>query len=378
MKKVLLNFIYLWYIDLTMAEKLKNIIEDIASDFLNSALTLRYDICTCKQCRNEMLAYILSRVSAKYVTTEKGALHAIIEQERLEQQAEIARAMLGAIETISKNPRHMLKENKEQTFQLLLNKVFEDRSLDFRHYRQGILKRRVAIRMRKNNVNSYPDYLRLLIKKPEEYEKLFEVLCINVSEFFRDPEIWVTIKYLLENIIRDKKQRNERSMRVWSAGCAGGEEPYSAAILLKEILKDDFPQFSLEIIGTDIDRKSLSAAETAEYPKESLNNVDAKMLKKYFVACEVGYKLNEEARNMVGFQYRDLISQDFIEETDVALCRNVFIYFNRSLQEQLLMKLYKSLKAGGYLIMGKVETILQEAKEIFEEIDVNARIYRKK
>ncbi len=167
-------------------------------------------------------------------------------------------------------------------------------------------------------------------------------------------------------------------MRVWSAGCAGGEEPYSIAIELKEILKDDLPRFSLEIIGTDIDRKSLSAAETAEYPKESLKNADAKMLEKYFVACEGGYKLNEEIKDMVGFQYRDLISQDHIEETDVVLCRNVFIYFDRSLQEHLLMKFYKSLKPGGYLIMGKVETILGEAKEIFEEIDVNARIYRKK
>lgn len=361
-----------------MAEKLKNIIEDIALDFLTSTLSLRYDICTCKQCRNEMLAYTLSKVPAKYVTTEKGTLYTIIEQERVECQAEIARAILEAIEKVSKNPRHMLKENKEQTFQLLLHKIFADRSLDFRHYRQGILKRKVAIRMRANKVDSYSDYLRLLIKKPEEYEILFEVICINVSEFFRDPQIWATIKYLLEGLIRSKKQRNDKSMRVWSAGCAGGEEPYSAAILLKEILKADLPRFSLEIIGTDIDRKSLSAAETAEYPKESLKNVDAKMLEKYFVACAGGYKLNAEIKDMVEFQYRDLISQDHIEETDVALCRNVFIYFDRSLQEHLLMKLYKSLKAGGYLIMGRVETILGEAKEIFEEIDSNARIYRKK
>lgn len=361
-----------------MPEKLKNIIEDIASDFLNSALSLRYDICTCSQCRNEMLAYILSRLPAKYVTTEKGALHTIIEQERIEHEAEIARAMIDAIETISKNPRHALKEDKTQTFLLLLKKIFEDRGLDFRHYRQELLKRRMALRMRASKVDSYSDYLRLLIKKPEEYEKLFEVLCINVSEFFRDPEIWVTIRYLLENLIRNKKQRNDKSIRIWSAGCAGGEEPYSVAILLKEILKDELPHFSLEIIGIDIDRKSLSAAETAKYPKESLKNADVKMLEKYFVACEGGYKLNEEIKDMVGFQYRDLISQDFIEETDLVLCRNVFIYFNRSLQEQLLMKFYKSLKADGYLIMGKVETILYEAKEIFEEIDANARIYKKK
>lgn len=362
-----------------MPERPKNIIEDIATDYLNSVLSLRYDICTCNQCRNDMLAYILSKIPAKYITTEEEALRTIIEQTKDEHAAQIARATSDAIETISKNPRHALKENKEQAFQLLLNKIFEDRGLDFRHYRQGILKRRIALRMHANKAESYSDYLRLLIKKPEEYDKLFEVLYINVSEFFRDPEIWVTIRYLLENLIRSKIQRNDKSIKVWSAGCAGGEEPYSVAILLKEILKDDIPQFSLEIIGSDTDKKCLRAAETAEYPKESLKNVSDKILKKYFITQGgESYRLKEEVKDMVGFQQQDLISQDVIEEADVVLCRNVFIYFSRSLQEQLLMKLYKSLKVGGYMIMGKVETILREAKEIFEEIDVNAHIYRKK
>lgn len=361
-----------------MAEMLKNIVEDIAADFLNIALMLRYDICTCPICRNDMLAYVLSRVPAKYITTEQGALHTIIEQTKVEHEAEIARAIISAIEIVSKNPRHALREDKKQTFQLLLNKIFEDRGLDFRHYRQEILKRRTALRMRANNVESYSEYLRLLIKKPEEYDKLFEVLYINVSEFFRDSEIWVTLKYLLENLIRQKTQRNERAIRIWSAGCANGEEPYSVAILLKEILKYGINQFSLEIIGTDIDKKCLRLAEIAEYSRDNLKNVDEKYLKSYFIALRRNYQLKKEIKDMVRFQYLDLISQDIIAETDIVLCRNVFIYFERSLQEQLLMKFYRALKTGGYLIMGKVETILREAKEIFEEIDANAHIYRKK
>lgn len=362
-----------------MPERAKNIIEDIALDFLNSALSLRYDICTCNQCRNEMLAYILSQVPAKYVTTEEGALHTIIEQTRDEHAVKIARATLNAIEAISKNPRHALKEVRERSLELLLNRIFEVRGVDFRHYRQGILKRRIAIRIRANKLDSYSDYLRLLIKNPEEYDKLFEVLCINVSEFFRDPEIWITIKYLLENLIRSKIQRNDSLIRVWSAGCANGEEPYSVAILFKDILNHNDFSFSVEIIGSDIDRKCLKVAQSAEYSKGSLKNVNDEYLKRYFIAGEKGNcQLREEIKNMVEFQNRDLISQDFIKGTDVVLCRNVFIYLNRSLQEQLLMKLYRSLKPGGYLIMGKVETILQEAKEIFEEIDSNARIYKKK
>jgi len=105
-----------------MPEKLRNIIEDIARDFLNSALTLRYDICTCPQCRNDMLAHILSNIPAKYVTTEEGAIYTIVQQTRVEHQAEISRAILKAIEIIGNNPRHKLKENKAETFRLLLEK----------------------------------------------------------------------------------------------------------------------------------------------------------------------------------------------------------------------------------------------------------------
>lgn len=128
--KTVLKDFYLWY-TFQMEGKLKNIIEEIAMDVLTNALSLRYDICTCNRCRNDMLAYVLSRVPAKYVTTEAGALHTIIDQTRVEKEAEIARAAISAINAISTSPRHETKENKNQTFQLLLNKIYEDRALIF-------------------------------------------------------------------------------------------------------------------------------------------------------------------------------------------------------------------------------------------------------
>lgn len=363
-----------------MAEKkLKNIIEDIAADFINSALALRYDICTCAQCRNDILAYVLSRVPAKYATTDIGALHTIIEQTRVEHQAIVGRAVISAIEVVSQNPRHKLREDKKAAFEVLLNKIFEERGLDFRHYRRELLKRRVALRMRANQVNSYSEYLHLLIKKSEEYDKLFEVMCINVSEFLRDPQVWVTVKQLFEKLIRYKKQTNDNSIRIWSAGCASGEEPYSIAILLKELLNYDISKLSIEIIGTDVDKKCLNDAQAGKYSKQSLKNIDEKILKRYFSAPEQEvYRLNQEIKDMAKFQYLDLTSPDIIANADVIFCRNVFIYFSRSLQEHLLTKFYNALRNGGHLVMGKVETILREAGEIFEEVDFNARIYKKK
>ncbi|MFH1577928.1 MAG: CheR family methyltransferase [Candidatus Omnitrophota bacterium] len=360
-----------------MPDRLKNIVEDLAADFLNIVLALRYDICTCDLCKTDMLAYVLSRVPAKYVTTEEGSLRTIMEQTKAEHQAQIGREIIKAIEIVSKNPRHEIRDNREEAFALLLIQIFRDRGLDFRHYRKELLKRRIALRIRTNNLESYSDYLRLLIKKPEEYDKLFDVLTINVSEFFRDLDIWPSFRKILEDLIQIKKENNDFSIKVWSAGCSIGAEAYSIAILLKDLLKLN-RQFVVKIYGTDIDVKCLQVARTAEYSKETIKNVNAEYLQTYFEPCGNRYQVKKEIRDLVEFINRDLIISPHLERMDIVFCRNVFIYFSRSLQEALLMKYYKALVKGGYLVLGKVESILGEAKQIFRDIQADAKIFQKK
>ncbi|HQO37206.1 MAG TPA: CheR family methyltransferase [Candidatus Omnitrophota bacterium] len=361
-----------------MAEKLRNIIEDIARDFLNSALTLRYDICTCSQCRNDMLAHILSHVPAKYVTTEEGALHMLMQQTRVEHQAEIARAILHAVEIIGSNPRHKPKENKLETFRLLLEKIHEDRNIDFRRYHQDLLRRRVAVRIRALGLPSYSEYLRLLISTPSEYDRLFEVLCINVSEFLRDPEVWIKAKKLFETAIRAKKAARNQSIKIWSAGCANGEEPHTIAILLREILGSELSGFAVNIVGTDVDKKAMDTAEKGEYEKNGIKNLDKALIEKYFIHSAGTYRVIDQIRNMITIKYLDLTTNDLVADCDFIFCRNVFIYFDRGLQEQLLMKYYNGLKPDGYLVMGKSETLIREATTIFDPVDSENRIYRKK
>ncbi len=362
-----------------MPTKLRNIIEDIALNYLNSALTLRYDICTCSICKNDMLAFVLSQVPAHYVTTEQGALHTIIQQHRVEYQAEIARAILKAIDTVSKTPRHKLKEDHNQTFQLLLDKIQSDRGLDFHHYHQPILKRRVAIRLKATKLNSYSDYLLLLMRNPEEYDNLFATLCINVSEFFRDPEIWSVLKSLMREIIIQKKNETNPFIRIWSAGCANGEEPYSLAILVKEALAEEHANLPVKITGIDVDPICLKFAQKGIFLKTSLKNVPKELLNKYFTPeGETEYSIKNEIKQMLNFSYLDLTSPELIKNTDLILCRNVFIYFDRNLQEQLLMKFYNSLNPNGYLVLGKSETLLREAQEIFQEVNLDARLFRRK
>lgn len=355
----------------------KNILESVAMDFINQSLAVRYDICTCKLCKKEILDIVLSKITARYLPLEESQRQKSAKEIKAELGNSISREVLLAIETVCKKPSHKLESDLKLALQLLLDKIFIARGLDFSRYRREILKRRIALRIRANNLYSYAEYIDFLLKNPEEYDKLFNILCINVSEFFRDPEVWVAIKYLLENLLRKKIQNKDTSLRIWSAGCASGEEPFSIAIVLKEITQNISWSYPIEIIATDIDKGCLKAASTAEYTKESLKNVDEKTLAKYFIAVQNGYRLKEEVKNMVTFRYQDLISKEPVEQTDIIFCRNVFIHFERSLQAHLLDKFHISLKENGYLVMGKVETILDQERETFQKIDFNSIIYQK-
>lgn len=356
-----------------MIEKQKIIVEEIAKEFINNALLLRYDICTCILCKQEMIKQIISKIPPDAFTANAPAAEI-----KLKYRAEFIRAVPPAIETVSSAPVHPLTEDRVESFKLLLNTIHEDRNLDFRQYNQGVIKRKVGYRMHMNGASSYLEYEKILRKNPDEYEKLLAALCINVSEFFRDTEIWVTLRYLFETLINKKNLKNDKSLRVWSAGCASGEEPYSLAILLREIVKRGMYAGRLEVFGTDIDKKCLQAAQIGRYRKDAIKNVDPKYLKKYFSVFPDGTcAVKDEIKNMVTFQYLDLIKQELLGDIDVILCRNVFIYFTRNLQDQLLMKFHKALQSGGYLIKGKAEAIFNEGKGYFEDVDANARIYRK-
>ncbi|MFH1239004.1 MAG: late competence development ComFB family protein [bacterium] len=220
----------------------KNIMLSIVSDYLDQALILRYDICQCAQCRADIIAYVLSRVPPKYVTTDTGAISIIAEHSQVENEADIIRQILKAVEVIGKNPNHESKsgskEDKDEAFRLLLDHIYKTRGLDFRGYLPKILKRRVARRMDANKVNTYADYLRILMSTPHEYEQLFDNLTINITEFFRDPTVFKAAEAVFRKLIKSKLATKDDSIKIWSAGCASGEEPYSIAIIMDQLTKN--------------------------------------------------------------------------------------------------------------------------------------------
>src|SRR3989338_9415566 len=174
-----------------------------------------------------------------------------------------------------------------EDFQLyaLLNKLFKDRGVDFREYRPKCITRRIATRLRATGTKTYQEYMTLLKQDPKEYDKLLNVLTINVTEFFRDSEVFnILILHILPELIRNKEKRKKKIIRVWSAGCSDGPETYTLAILLFELLGERlFSDFFVSIYGTDIDEECIQKAREGVYfAKVHMKNVDPRVVQKYF------------------------------------------------------------------------------------------------
>jgi chemotaxis methyl-accepting protein methylase len=347
--------------------------EDLSRDIVNNFLSFRYDICTCAVCKNDIFKYIMAQIAA----SAKDLEFENIEEIKAFCQSEINRNMLQAVQHTGEHPSHSNPQDPKKVFKSLLNKISSDRGLDLRNYHTEILKRRIGLRIQHCDLKSYAEYMHYLTKNPKEYDRLFETLCINVSEFFRDPPVWVTIQYMLENLVRNKIKNNQGSIKLWSAGCANGEEPYSLAIAVKEALRGITQITSVEIMATDVDKVCLTFAEKGVYVKDNLKNTQPKLLSRYFDFSEGKFYIKDEIKNLVKFSYLDLTSQQYPRDMDVLCCRNVFIYFNRFLQKQILDKFCASIVPGGYLVMGKSEFLGPEYSQFFEAVDSNARIFRK-
>ncbi|MFH1783341.1 MAG: CheR family methyltransferase [bacterium] len=363
-------------------EELKNVMEDLVLDAVEKAMGAERDVCRCEQCRIDVIAYALNRLPPKYVTTDVGSIYTVIEQTKNEYQLDVKLKVEEAIEAIYRNPRHQLETKliygEDQAFRILLEKIFSDRGLDCRQYQEKCLKRRIAVRMRARRVRSYAEYLRILLNDQSEYEEFFNTLTINVSEFFRNPETFQAFKELvLRPLIKQKKEQNVHSIKIWSAGCAGGEEPYSIAMILREELSEDTWNCVSAVYGTDIDKEILQFAKKAEYEPRSVEKVSKIHLAKYFDYINGIYKLTKEIKNMVRLQQNNLLNDKPPASFDVIFCRNVMIYFTKDVQDKLYKKFYAVLNPGGYLVSGKVEMLSQQGLKFFKRVSARERIYQK-
>jgi chemotaxis methyl-accepting protein methylase len=253
----------------------------------------------------------------------------------------------------------------------------EDRTQFQGHrYKDKCLRRRIAVRMRARGAESYASYGALLDRDAGEYEALLDALTINVTKFFRNQEVWAVLE---EEVIPRLFESPPVAREIWSAGSASGEELYSVSILLHEWAsrhgrEDDLARFRL--LGTDIDRRSLEAARRGVFPELSMGETPQPLRERWFSAGPP-YRLDERIVRSAEFEPRDLIANEAVPNQSLILCRNVIIYFDRSIQEELFERFYEALVPGGFLALGKVETLLGRARSLFRPVNNRQRIFRK-
>lgn len=260
----------------------------------------------------------------------------------------------------------------------LISKVNDERGLDLGQYRRPYLERRVAARMRNLELHSYRQYVDFLGQNPDEYARLLDSLTINVTEFFRDRVVWDLLRQrVIPDLLREKRRGRNRTIRVWSAACATGEEPYSAAMCLLDALGGDSSDYLLSVLGTDLDPRVLEIAEDGRYSAEKLRHVPPDFQVRYVDADETGFQVSPDIRKLVRFRQCNLFDGAPTRAVDVLLCRNIFIYLDRGQQELVLDSFWGSLTRGGYLILGRSEKLSRDAAARFEAVEGKERIYRR-
>ena len=279
----------------------------------------------------------------------------------------------------------VIMHNMEKDLENILTYLDEKRGFDFSGYRPSMVERCISKRIRQTKNKDFVQYLDFINEHSDELNNLLDVLSINVSRFFRNT---LTFEYIsrkiLPTIISEKMQAKDSSLRIWSAGCAHGEEPYSLAIILNELLENEDLALDLVLFGTDIDRNALKMAEEAIYPYESIKNIKYRLLKKYFTATGECYLLRHQIKRMVTFSIYDLFDKksyvppdSVFGDFDMVFCRNVLIYLLSEPQNILFNKLYRSMTEGGYLILGEAEAPTKKYQRYLPRINDWCHIYRK-
>jgi chemotaxis methyl-accepting protein methylase len=273
----------------------------------------------------------------------------------------------------------MLAEPRAEDPQLaaLCKKIERDRGFFCSSYKDTCLRRRISVRMRIKGAATFDEYGFLLDDDPLEYEKLIATLTINVSKFFRNPDTYASIATkVIPELFTDSTTR----VHVWSAGCASGEEAYSLAVLFHQQQADrgNDNEARVDIVGTDVDGDAISAARRGRYGEAAFTDTTPAVRDTYFPLTDGLYTASSELRQQVAFQRADLLEGSRTHSRfHLILCRNVIIYFKRQTQEWLFERFHELLLPGGFLVLGKVESLLGKSRAMFTPISARERIYRR-
>ncbi len=262
----------------------------------------------------------------------------------------------------------------ETDYQKILMSVRTTFGTDFSHYKRSTIRRRIERRLALHQIETLGDYLPFLRDKPEEVHALFRDLTINVTSFFRDPEAWEALRSTLGSRLLAGKQEGEE-LRAWVVGCSTGEEAYSLAILLLELIEEAGKQLRVKIFATDVNGDAIETARSGAYPEAIAADVRPDRLERFFVKQEASYRARDTVREMVVFAEHDLTRDPPFSQLDLVTCRNLLIYMDGALQRNVIPLLHYGLRPGGLLMLGTSESV-GGFDDLFSPFEGRWKMYR--
>ncbi|MDE6312403.1 MAG: protein-glutamate O-methyltransferase CheR [Lachnospiraceae bacterium] len=229
--------------------------------------------------------------------------------------------------------------------------VYDLTKIDLNAYKEKQMKRRIDTLIAKNNIVGYDDYVKAIQKDKELFEGFVNYLTINVSEFYRNPEQW---EILDKDVFPGLIKAYGKNLKIWSAACSTGDEPYSLVMALSKHL----PLSNIKIIATDIDKQVIAKAKVGLYNEKSISAVPRDLKEKYFTKIGMSYQISQEIKNRVEFRQHNLLKEQYLSDCHMIVCRNVLIYFTEEAKQMIYKKFNDSLCSRGLLFIGSTEQIM--------------------
>ncbi|MDT5071458.1 MAG: two-component system, chemotaxis family, CheB/CheR fusion protein [Mycobacterium sp.] len=268
-----------------------------------------------------------------------------------------------------------MDDHADESFEAVLRYLRDTRGVDFTGYKRTSLMRRVRHQMEHTGVQTFEEYLDVLQASSDEFAALFNTILINVTSFYRDPEAWQFIHDEVVPAVLARRGSDE-PIRIWSAGCASGQEAYTLAMVLADSLEPEAFRHRVKIYATDLDEQALTQARAASYDAKAVASVPEPLLAQYFDQVNGRYLFNKDLRRAVIFGRNDLVKDAPISRVDLLVCRNTLMYLNAETQQRVLSRLHFALAPEGTLFLGHAEMLLSHTDK-FTPIDLKHRIFRR-
>lgn len=231
--------------------------------------------------------------------------------------------------------------------------------IDLNAYKERQMKRRIDALISKHGIKGYEDYVQVLKTDKARFEEFINYLTINVSEFYRNPDQW---RLMDKEIIPELINKFGKTLKIWSAACSTGDEPYSLVMALSRHI----PLNMIRITATDLDKQVIAKAKVGLYNEKSISAVPDDLKKKYFTKIGLSYQISDEIKSRVTFMEHNLLNSDYGKDYNMIVCRNVLIYFTEEAKDEVFRKFYHSLKPGGILFIGSTEQIINHKEMGYE------------